>query len=108
MAHFVLKNGKRLLVIRPRDPQLALKLAADALAQQYTQEQFDAMLAQQMYSVAGFPGRDAGKDPIVVDHAQRKIGVCAAGDSFVGMEDAVLDQLKPGDPFIATTSAGQA
>jgi hypothetical protein len=108
-VRFVLKDGKRLMVVRPRDSALALKIADEAYEQNYTREQFDAILAQQTYTVVGFLGQGVDKSrPVVLDGDGKKIGYAEPGDSFVSVanaadEETMFSQMKPGDPFIATT-----
>lgn len=102
MASFVRKEGRRLLVVRPKDVALAKTWADRALAENFTEEQFNEILTTQPYTVVGFLGRGVGGKHIVIDKDGWKLGEMESYDSFVATRhDQDLDDFKPGDPFEA-------
>jgi len=102
MASFVRKEGHRLLVVRPKDVELAKTWADRAVAENFTEEQFNEILTTQPYTVVGFLGRGVGGKHIVIDKDGWKLGEMEPYDSFVGTpRDEDLDTFKPGDLFEA-------
>lgn len=82
----VIKDGTRLGVLRPKDPEQALATAytIQGIADpEEASRQFNEMLSHQNYTFMGLLGPDGR----ILDEKGWAIGRCAPGDSFVGEDD---------------------
>lgn len=79
-----LRNGWPLMVIRPSDPAIPLRLAQEALARNdadaLARIPSDAEALGVTYTVAGWLAKDGRR---VVDHKGQAIGALTPGDSFI-------------------------
>ena len=81
-----LPTGEPLVVIRPKDAGLALKLTKMALESQDS-EAFQAILQAQTYTVMGFlSDKPAG---FIVDETGKVLEKLKAGDSFTTSESMI-------------------
>ena len=90
---FVIKDGDRLAVLRPKNPERAVHdtqvVQAKAKSGKYTPDEiaaeFDAILRSQPYTFVGILGE--GPTPsergVILDASRRVIGRVKLGDSFV-------------------------
>jgi hypothetical protein len=86
-AGFVLsEEGKRMIVIRPKDPHIALKLAEIAL-EHNDSDLFQKMLLENEYTIVGFMWRSSQGKPHIVDKDATYVGEILPGDSFVTPSD---------------------
>ena len=77
------KNGERMVVIRPHDPALAIRLAEEALREN-DNEKFQAITQAQDYKFAGYLSESSpGTPPVIVDDHGRVVEAVQKGDSFV-------------------------
>lgn len=84
---FAYKNGRRLAVLRPLDPALALRLVAEAraLPEAAQSDAFRAVITKQAYRFVGF--LSSSSKPDVLDKYKRVVGTPEMGDSFVNEDD---------------------
>jgi hypothetical protein len=88
---FAYRDGEKLFVVRPRDPQLAVRASRDIGARvqggELTPEQaeleFNRVLCLQPYTFCGYYGKDRKS---ILDKDGWKVGTMKFGDSFVGSE----------------------
>jgi hypothetical protein len=89
------ERGERLQVIRPSNPELALKLAKTAVDNNDTAllDRLPGIVedAAGQYTFMGYLGRRASGQPCLFDDDGKDIGETVAGDSFV----TGLDGVKP-------------
>lgn len=79
---FLVKDGTWLAVFRPKDPELALKLAEDLIGTPYEEAKvpFDQILEKQPYQFVGYASR---RKNVILDADGKVIGPLKTGDSFV-------------------------
>jgi hypothetical protein len=86
MKHpFLIKDGDKLAVLRPKDPQLALKLAYAAAEIEDDGERekaFQAVLTAQPYSFVGLMSMAGKPEKKLLDEDGWSIGSLRPGDSF--------------------------
>jgi len=107
---FAIKHGDKLAVLRPDDPQLALKLAYAASEiedEEAGQKAFREILTSQPYTFVGLlaqAGR-GGSTVRLLDEAGWSIGSLRPGDSFVPYSDIVAHAAAAtaGDPSVVVT-----
>lgn len=93
-SKFVWKDGDRLAVLRPDDPELSISEAkriqseseAGTLSPEEMERQFSAILQKQRFTYVGILGT---KDAEVLDDDGKKIGKCEPGDSFIPLGQAI-------------------
>jgi hypothetical protein len=111
MKHpFLIKDGDKLAVLRPKDPQLAMKLAYAAAEIEDDQERekaFQAVLTAQPYSFVGLMAvTKPGKPGKLLDEGGWAIGSVRPGDSFApyadifAHSDAVAQAIASGDESV--------
>jgi hypothetical protein len=109
---FVIKDGDKLAVLRPKDPQLALKLAYAAMEIEDTDAQnkaFQEVLNAQPYSFVGLMSTVGKPDRKLLDEDGWAIGKVRPGDSFVpyaqvlAHTEAVAKGILEGDPNAVIT-----
>lgn len=113
MKHpFLIKDGDKLAVMRPKDPQLALKLAYAALEIEdkvAQSEAFQNVLNAQPYSFVGLMSTAGKPDKKLLDEDGWAIGTVRPGDSFVpyaqilAHTEAVANGILDGDPNAVIT-----
>lgn len=94
-----MRNGERLRVVRPQDPQLALKKVRElqqeeGLERAELEKRFNALLCEQPYTFVGYYARDRKS---ILDEKGWAIGKMRPGDSFVGGEIVKINPAKIGD-----------
>jgi len=87
--------GKRVLVLRPQDPQLAIRLARECVeadekgrTPEESEAAFQAILHAQPYTFIGYLGQAYKKIVPVLDKDGKQIDEVRAGDSFGSEPDA--------------------
>lgn len=93
-------DGEPLCVVRPMDPERAVKMAKRLVGTRHDagQAAMDAMLKEQKYTFCGFAGRDG----TIRDAHGRVLGKMVPGDSYVSIP------LVPLPAIGATVSFGNA
>lgn len=103
---FAIQNGDKVAVLRPKDPQLALKLAYEALeiADDAEREKaFQQVLHAQPYTFVGLMSTAGKPEKKLLDEDGWSIGSLRPGDSFAPYEDilthsnAVAEAIANGD-----------
>jgi len=82
---FAIQNGDKVAVLRPQDPQLALRLAYAALEIEDDAERekaFQAVLSAQPYSFVGLMSTAGKPEKRLLDEDGWSIGSLRPGDSF--------------------------
>lgn len=79
---FVIRDGLRMMVARPQDPQKAIRIAKEAAAQNDVARLANLMdeVGIETYTIVGYLSAD---DRIILDESGKQIGAIEAGDSFL-------------------------
>jgi hypothetical protein len=113
---FLIKDGDKLAVMRPKDPQLALRLAQAAMEienDDAREKAFQDVLNAQPYTFVGLISTDGKPDKKLLDEDGWPIGRVKAGDSFVpyaqilAHTEAVAKGILEGDPNAVITDSAQ-
>lgn len=92
---FAMRDGDRIAVLRPDDPQLALRLAQEALDEQEDkspeerERQFQAILEAQPYRFVGCMATTGKPHPKLLDANGWPVGHVRPGDSFTPWQQVV-------------------
>ena len=99
----MLHDGKRMAIIRPLDPALALRLVseiADGTPHEESIRRFDDILTAQPYRFIGLAAHPQGNSPPWILHPEtrKRIGKVEPGDSFVDYDTMAQGFVKIDDP----------
>lgn len=98
-------DGRPTLVIRPKDPRLALAIAKVALANPTETRILDELPSAQQYTMVGYMGRNRKTGRFCIVNALcAYVGELEPGDSFVTTDGAVPEV---GDTFTPETAVGR-
>lgn len=96
----LLKNGRKLAVLRPKDAGLAIALlkewekASPEMEPERRQQAFDEILNAQEYTIVGLAEHAQHKSPEVgiIDLKGNRVGILSMGDSVIDYEEFVKAQ----------------
>ncbi len=78
---FVIRDGQRLMIARPQDPQKAIRIAKEAARDNHVARLANLMdeVGIETYTIVGYLSQDES----IVDESGKRIGAIRPGDSFV-------------------------